>query len=147
LKRIPIQPGHNKSDVYSSMVKELVALQNVSNNFASIIDHLPLIMGDNLPEYWCKIEKDGKLNLFLAQWPSKNLAYPIYSGQSIAKESEFRNITFTYNGKTISKNLEWKPYQSLMLKITPEGEVEEVDISFVPRDPVVRPRQTQRMNF
>jgi len=34
-----------------------------------------------------------------------------------------------------------------MLKISPKGKIEMVDISFVPKTPIVRPKEKQRMNF
>ena len=111
------------------------------------MNHPPLIQGDDLPEYWSRVEADGTHYLFLAQMPSKNLMYPVYSGQSLMEESEFKEITINVKGKTIKQKFEFKPYQSLMLKISPKGEIKMVDISFVPKDPIVRPKEKQRMNF
>jgi hypothetical protein len=147
LKRSPKQPGKMKSEDYTTMLSELTALENVSDNFNKVIDHPPLIQGDSIPDYWCRVEEDGTHYLFLAQMPSKDLKYPIYSGQSSMQQSDFRELTLNINAKTITQNFEFKPYQSLMLKISANGKVEFMDISFVPKDPVVREREEQRMNF
>jgi hypothetical protein len=63
------------------------------------------------------------------------------------KESEFKDVTINYRGKEHQLNIEFKPYQSVMLKITPNGKVEYMDIEFTPKDPVVREREKQRMHF
>jgi hypothetical protein len=147
LKRFPKQPGKNKSFEFAPILLELSALKNVSADFKSIIHHPPLIQGDSIPEYWCRVGADGTHYLFLAQGPSKDLKYPVYSGQSYTKQSDFRELTITIHGKMIKQSFEFKPYQSLMLKISPGGKLKLMDITFVPRDPVVRPREEQRMNF
>lgn len=146
LKRIPKEPGKMKSEKYSDMCNALASLSNVSKDFP-IVDHPPLIQGDSIPEYWCRVEKDGTHYLFLAQWPSKHLKYPIYSGQSYMDKSSFTELTFNINGKSIRQTIEFKPYQSIMLKITADGKVEFIDISFIPKTPVIRPREEQKMYF
>ena len=147
LKRHPAEPGFEKSPDYIKMLSELSALKNVSDEFKNIAQHPALVQGDSLPEYWCRQQSDGTLYLFLAQPLSKDLKYPVYSGQSIMKQSVYRELTINYNGKTIKKKFEFKPYQSLMLKISPEGKIEMQDISFVPKTPVVKPHEVQKMNF
>lgn len=147
LKRLPKQPGKMKSQDYESLLNELLSLKNVSDQFKRIINHPPLIQGDSLPDYWCRVEKNGTYYLFLAQPLSKNLTYPIYSGQSLMKQSEFRELTININGKSITKNFEFKPYQSLMLKITPDGEMDYMNITFIPKQPLVRAKEEQKTYF
>lgn len=147
LKKTPEQPGKNKSDDYADLFKELSNLPNVSSEFAEVVEHPPLISGDSIPEYWCRVDGDGTHYLFLAQWPSKDLKYPVYCGQSIMEQSDFSELTLHVNGKTIEETFEFKPYQSIMLKISPNGKIEFMDIGFVPKEPVVRPREKQRMYF
>jgi len=147
LKHLPKEPGKKKSGNYVDLLHALTALPNVSENFKEVIDHFPLIEGDSLPEYWCRVEDDGTHYLFLAQWPSKALKYPVYSGQSYMKESNFKELTFSINGKSITKTIEFKPYQSMVLKFTNSNELSFEDITFIPKDPIIRPREKQRMNF
>ncbi|MDG1433457.1 MAG: glycosyl hydrolase [Saprospiraceae bacterium] len=147
LKSYPKQPGKVKSEKYNDLINELSSLTNVSKNFKKIVNHPPLIQGDNLPEYWSRVGEDGTHYLFLAQLLSKDLKYPVYSGQSLMEQSDYRELTFNISGKTITQEFEFKPYQSIMLKISPKGKIEMMDISFVPKDPIVRPKEKQRMNF
>ncbi|MFZ1677004.1 MAG: glycosyl hydrolase [Saprospiraceae bacterium] len=147
LKRVPKQPGKMKSQDYAGMLNALSGLKNVSENFKQVIHHSPLIEGDSIPEYWCRVEKDGTHYLFLAQPLSRDLKYPIYKGQSLMKQSEFRDLTFNLNGKTIRQKIEFKPYQSVILKITSAGKVDMMDITFVPKDPEVRAIEQQKTYF
>ena len=147
LKRSPKEPGKIKSNEYANLLSELSLQKNVTEDFLKAIDHPPLLQGDSIPEYWCRVEKDGTHYLFLAQWRSKDLTYPIYSGQSYMNQSDISEFNINVNGKSIKQKIEFNPYQSVMLKITPDGKVDFVDISFVPKDPVIRPRETQKMNF
>ncbi|MEO5907398.1 MAG: hypothetical protein ABIQ11_11770, partial [Saprospiraceae bacterium] len=147
LKRNPKQPGNIKSVGFAQIMNELIRLKNVSANFNDVIHHPPLIQGDSIPEYWCRVDRDGTHYLFLAQMLSKDLQYPIYSGQSLMKNSYFKELTLNINGKIIKHKFEFKPYQSIMMKIAANGDVELMDINFVPKDPVVRPREVQKTYF
>ena len=147
LRKHPNQPGKNKSSRYEEMLQELTGLENVSDDFGKVATHPPLLQGDSLPWYWGRVLDNGNLNLFLAQGASKGLVYPVYSGQSYQEESVFQELTINWNGTTISHTFEFKPYQSLMISISPDGEMEYIDIEFVPKDPVVREREKQRMYF
>lgn len=147
LKRAPKQPGKVKSADYENLLSELASLKNIADDFREVIRHPPLILGDSIPEYWCRVTDDGTHYLFLAQQHSKDLQYPVYSGQSFMNQSDFLELTLHVNGKTVKQNFEFKPYQSLMLKFTPDGRMESIDITFIPKDPVIRPREQQRMYF
>ncbi|MFN8280431.1 MAG: glycosyl hydrolase [Saprospiraceae bacterium] len=147
LKRSPRQPGFIKSKDYSALLHLLKSYTNVSEQFSQIIDHPPLIKADSLPEYWCRVTSNGTKYLFLAQWPSKNLEYPVYSGQSFASRTQKVSFQIYSNGRTMNVPVEFQPYQSVMLKISPKGNVEFVDIHFRPKDPVIRPKEPQKMYF
>ena len=147
LKRMPKQPGKFKSKEYDQFLTRLKGLPTVGAGLKELIQHGPLLETDTIPEYWCRVGEDGTYYLFLAQKKSKNLIYPLFSGQSFMEESEQRSFTFHINGKSIFKEIEFKPYQSVLLKISANGDVEEVDITFKPKDPIVKPKEKQRMNF
>jgi hypothetical protein len=147
LKQLPQEPGKVKSGVYGDLIGKLSTMPGFTQDFQQTVDHPPLISGDSLPDYWCRVGKDGSHYLFLAQSLSKDLKYPVYSGQSIMSKSEFKELTLHINGKSITQKFEFKPYQSLLLKISPDGKVEEMDITFVPKTPIVREREEQRMYF
>jgi hypothetical protein len=63
------------------------------------------------------------------------------------EQSEFKELTFNINENIIQQTIEFKPYQSVMIKVSVDGHVEIIDIQFVPRDPIVRPHEKQRMYF
>ncbi len=147
LKKLPKQPGHIKTGSFDAMLSELVSLRNVSNDFNAVIHHPPLIQGDSIPDYWCRVEDDGSHVLFLAQPLCTGLTYPLFSGQSLMKRSVYRKLKFTIDGKTITQDIEFKPYQSVVLRIAANGKTEQIDIAFTPKEPVVRPRETQKMYF
>lgn len=147
LKGNPKEPGKVKSGEYADLLFELTNLENVSPDFQQVIHSKPLIEGDSLPDYWCRVEADGTHYLFLAQKHSKDLKYPVYSGQSFMDKSDFMDLTFNVNGKTHRQKIEFKPYQSVVLKFSPKGKMEFVDITFVPKDPIIREREEQKMYF
>ncbi len=147
VKKTPKQPGFNKSLSFNLILNQLLSLKNVSSDFQKLIKHQPLIQGDSLPAYWCRVDKVGNKYLFLAQWSSKDLKYPVHSGQSLMGKSKTCNFTINNLGKSQRISVEFKPYQSVMLKISPKGKIEYVDINFIPKDPIVLPREPQRMNF
>ncbi|HJW28659.1 MAG TPA: glycosyl hydrolase [Saprospiraceae bacterium] len=147
LKRTPRQPGNVKSIDYDNLLYALKALPNESSDFKKVVAHPPLIQGDSIPDYWCKTLPDGSSYLFLAQPLSKDLSYPIYSGQSYMITSIFRDLTISLNGFSFHQKFEFKPYQSLLLLISPDGKMEQVDITFVPKDPVVRAHEVQKTYF
>lgn len=147
LKKRPRQPGQVKSAEFQEMLDALLKCSKVSQQWKDVIDHPPLISGERIPDYWCRQEMDGSVIFFLAQPLSVDLHYPIYSGQSLMTQSEFRDLTFTIHGKSISQHVEFKPYQSVVLRISPKGEIRYEDITFIPRDPLVRPREPQKTYF
>jgi hypothetical protein len=56
-------------------------------------------------------------------------------------------LTINFNGNKSEIKVLFKPYQSVMIKISPSGKMELIDISFAPKDPIVRPREKQRTYF
>jgi len=146
LVNLPQEPGKIKSGTYEQRLKILTSLSNVSGNFGEVAVNPPLLEGDNLPAYWSRV-LNQELFIFFAHPLAKDLKYPITSGQSFTDESIFREILLTVNGKTIDVQLEFQPYQSLMLKIAEDGNISFLDIGFVPKDPVIKPKTPQRMNF
>ena len=144
---LPKQPGKNKTQDFQKMILELIALDNVRNNLEDIVEYAPLITGTFLPEYWARTTKDGSVLIFLAQPGSKDLKYPVYSGQSFEDESKFIDLEFNYRGHNIEESVEFKPYQSVLLKINPKGQIQYLDISFIPKDPIIRPKEKQKMYF
>ena len=148
LKRDPVQPGKNKVDEYTQKwLKELHELENVSSDFEKVVQRKALIEGEFIPQYWSRVTEDGTQYIFLAQKKSKGLIYPVYSGQSLMTASDTLNLTLNVNGKSFNHDFVFKPFQSIVVKISPKGKMSLIDISFTPQDPVVRPKEEQRMHF
>ena len=147
LKRDPLQPGKVKSDEFNTLLEELSAMPHVSGDFKTVMKDKPLVSGDRIPAYWCRKASNGTHYIFLAQSLSKDLKYPIYSGMSYMDSTESCDLTFHVNGKEIQEKVKFEPYQSVMIKISPEGKLSYEDISFVPKDPKIKPRVPQKMYF
>ncbi len=147
LKRDPIQPGFNKSLEFIKMLTQLQNLQNVSSDFEQIWNSKPLLSGDQLPEYWARVSVQGDTYLFLAQPKSKSLMYPIYSGQSFDNKCVKSKLNICVNGIQKKYKVEFKPYESVILKITEDSKISKVEIDYLPNDPIISPREKQRMNF
>ncbi|MCB0734814.1 MAG: hypothetical protein KDC76_09540 [Bacteroidetes bacterium] len=147
LKQSPNQPGAAKDLAYDSLVTQLRMLPNVSDQFDEINPSKPLIKGASIPDYWCRVQPDGSRLLFIAQPKASNLTYPLTSGQSYMKASEFVEVTIHHQEKDHQVKLEFKPYQSLLLHLLPDGSIQSLDIHFVPKDPVIRPKELQKSFF
>ena len=50
------------------------------------------------------------------------------------KTSEKRTFNIAWNGILQELEVEFKPYQSVLLKITPSGKIENLDIEFMPKN-------------
>lgn len=146
LKQTPEQPGYHKSASFKELLDALTSLPNVSADFKSLIGHPPLLEADSLPAYWVRQDRDT-LFLFLAQWKAKDLEYPIYSGQSAMEERTITSFEINYMDQNLTQDVAFDPFQSPVLKITPDGEVIQLEIRFVPQYPTVRPREKQRTYF
>ena len=147
LKQTPLQPGLNKNPKFNKLLKELISIPNVYSEFSRDLLTLPLIESQTIPSFSARLQKDSSLIIFIAQEKSHNLKYPVYYGQSFMDTSNFLNITFNYNGNRIKKLVEFKPYQSILLKISSEGNFEQLDIKFNPTEPIIREKEKQKMYF
>jgi len=147
IKKPPQQPGKSKSADYEQKLADLKNMANVSENLNELVKHQPLISGELLPDYWSRVESDGTQYIFLAQPLAKDLVYPVYSGQSFMDSPIDLPLTLNVGKHRISQTFTFQPYQSLLLKISPDGTLEELDINYVPNDPVVKPREKQKMYF
>jgi hypothetical protein len=147
LKKDPMEPGHIKSGIFDSLLTVLHDQANVTNEFSKAVLHEPFLEADQIPEYWARIDEDQNLYLFIAQNASLDLKYPVYSGQSYMDSSEYKKVKIHYLDVVVEEEIEFKPYQSVALKISPDGRFEYLDIEFVPKDPLIRPKEKQRMYF
>jgi hypothetical protein len=63
------------------------------------------------------------------------------------KETEWKEVSFNYAGKSIQKRIAFKPYQSVALKLTRDGSLKFLDIEYIPEHPIVRPKEPQKSYF
>ena len=147
LKQMPIQPGKRKSADFQKKLVKLFALDQVSSDLHFVLDKKPLIEAESMPAYWARKQADGSLIIFLAQSKSKDLEYPIYSGQSLMEDTEHIEITFNYLGNSLNKQIAFEPYQSVAVKLTSSGELQYLDVAYVPPHPIIREREPQKSYF
>jgi len=137
LKRKPAQPGRNQTALYREQREELTKLPNVSADLHALAIPKPLVEGDDLPDFWCRV-KYGEYDIFFAQPLAQNLTLPLKYGQSFMDKAMTRHVTINLNGRTTPLDLVFKPYQSLLVRVDKNGKARFVDITYVPRTPVVK---------
>lgn len=134
LKKDPAVPGTKKHEDWGVLIETLWNQPNVTFDFIPQRD--PLVEGNNVPSYWARVE--GKtLYIFFANPKSKRLTFPVGYGQSFSDETKTVDVVLNYDGEKYAITLRFEPYQSLLCKLE-KGKVEKIDISFIPKIPVVR---------
>ena len=129
LARAPKQPGKNKSPEYATLLESLQAMANVSSEPAKILNNKPLIEGEDLPDFWCR-QEGSDLYIFFANPAAKLLTYPLRYGQAFEDKGSQRNITINTTAGSQAKTLNFAPNQSILLKVTGNGTIEEIDLKF-----------------
>jgi hypothetical protein len=138
LKQIPRQPGKNKSPEFGKLLAVLTGMKNVSPEFPGKPGVKPLVKGDSLPDFWCR--KDGdEYYFFIANPHSMDLHLPLKYGQSLSPGTIRRDLTFNVNGRELKTTVEFRPYQSVILKIGKQGDPEYPDIFYDPPVPLIIP--------
>jgi hypothetical protein len=140
LKQVPSEPGLNKTvGEYQQLVTKLLLLKNVKSEWSATQTTPAIINGSEKFDFWCRESSEG-LYVFCANPRSQQLTFPMEFGQSLNEKTEIINIQLNYNNKTQPIQLLFKPYQSLLLHITPNNKVEFIDIEFQPKTPIYQKR-------
>jgi hypothetical protein len=134
MKRRPLQAGKNKCDSFNTNLDALLALPNVSDSFAKTAVRPPLVEGDDLPDYWCRVE-NGNHIIFFAHPLARNLKHPMAYGQSLTTETLSIPVRIHAGNANIETTLVFPPHQSLLLEIDADGQLRQHDISFQPKTP------------
>ncbi|MFH0888824.1 MAG: glycosyl hydrolase [Planctomycetota bacterium] len=129
------EPGMMKTAVYDRMFSELMSLENVSKDFSGIVVNPPLVKGKDLPDFWCRLAGNSYY-IFFAHPKSGNLSYPLSYGQSFTRDTIERIVRIRTDNKYREIKLTFKPYQSILLKILPNGTIRFIDIEFKPVTPL-----------
>ncbi len=136
LSQVPVEAGHIKHPQFPQLLESLQSLPNVSPELKAVCDKPPLLEGDDLPPYWCRQTERGLL-LFLANPRSKKLRFPIGYGESFQDKPVSRHLKIRFGKRSDELDLVFSPFQSILLEIPERGKIREMDIRFVPKDPVV----------
>jgi hypothetical protein len=136
LKRPVREPGAVPHADYGDLVEKLERSPSVRRDLPKTLK--PLVSGERLPPFWCRQENDA-LYIFFANPKAKRLKFPLEYGQSLTTETVEIPVTLRWAGHAYDLRLRFEPYQSLLFKVE-KGEVEPIDIRFVPKIPVVKPR-------
>jgi len=131
----PSQPGFTKDKKYDDLIKELFSQKGVSGLLQKLMKKPLLIEGDFIPEFWCR-QIDDELLIFFSHPMTKSIIYPMRYGQSFCETDMNIKIVINYTGFRNEVNLNFKPYQSLLLKISKQGNYKFEDIHFIPSTPV-----------
>ena len=130
LAQTPMQPGRNKSPEYGKMLNDIKALPNVSENPETILKTIPrLIEGKNLPEFWCR-EENGDKYIFIANPAAYRLRYPLRYGQAFEDKGSVRDVVINTPAGRKPMKLQFKPNESILLKVAANGTVENIALNF-----------------
>ena len=95
----------------------------------------PLVEGPELPPFWAR-EGDRELLIFFAHPLARDVRYPMAYGQSYCDGPIDRPITIHYGEVSREITLRFEPYQSILLRISRDGETGVIDLGFTPSPPV-----------
>ncbi len=130
LAQTPAQPGRNKSPEYAEMLQEIKALPNVSQQPDAVLKSIPhLIEGENLPDFWCR-EENGDKYIFIANPAASKLHYPIRYGQAFEDKGSVRNVVINTPAGPKPMKLQFKPNESILLKVASNGTIENITLNF-----------------
>ncbi|MBR4755430.1 MAG: hypothetical protein IK076_00650 [Bacteroidales bacterium] len=129
LAKVPKEPGVNKTPEYSKTLGELLSLPSVSSD-SSVITALPLLEGDDLPDFWCRQDGDTYY-VFLANPLSRDVSYPMEYRYAFSDKGSVRQVKVNHHGKSDEVTLEFHPMESLLLEITSSG-VRRIDLGYSP---------------
>jgi len=136
LKKDPKEPGTIMHQDYSSLVYELKKSKYVTSSMPAGLT--PFITGNIIPRHWCRKDGDA-IYIFFPNPKSDRLKFPIGYGQSLEKETKQAEVIMNWGEKSYKADLVFEPYQSLLYKIE-NGKIEKLDITFIPKIPVVKER-------
>lgn len=120
LRQRPRQPGRVKSRHFETQLAALLALPNVSSDLRTVAVNPPLVEGEKLPDFWRRVEGETEI-YFFANPATQRLRYPLAYKQTLDETDAIRSITVRCAGRTHPLTLEFAPYESILVVVTPEG--------------------------
>jgi hypothetical protein len=134
LKRRPRHPGFNKNPDFQRNLARLLDYRNVKDALEKIAVNPPLVAGEELPEFSCRVSKKVAY-LFFAHPQTKELRYPMKYGQSRCEKTVETPVKVNIFDRSISVRLVFEPYQSVLLKIEKNGDTFFENIKWSPKEP------------
>jgi len=131
--RRPAQPGARPSISYERDLNRLLSMDSVSPDPSVIIRTPPLIEGQDIPDYWCRVDGDEAF-IFIAHPASSGLRYPMRYGQSADAIAARKKIRLNFGGFSGEISLDFRPHQSLLVRASRAG-VDFIDIEYFPPEP------------
>jgi hypothetical protein len=136
LKRPPELPGMRRHRQYAGWLEELAGLPNVHGELSEL-GLVPLVEGTDdeaLPYFWAR-QGERELLVFFAHPLAREVRYPMAFGQSYADGPVDRTLTLHHGAISRRVTLRFEPNQSIMLRLTSEGETSLLDLGYVPEPP------------
>jgi hypothetical protein len=134
LKRAPSLPGMRRNPQYAEWLAELARLPNVTGQLREL-GLRRLVEGPELPPFWAR-EGDRELLVFFAHPLARDVRYPMVYGQSYCDGPIDRPLTIHYGEVSREITLRFEPYQSILLRISHDGEIGVIDLGFTPSPPI-----------
>jgi hypothetical protein len=121
---------------YEKHLKVLAGLENVSDNLSVLVQEPRLVSGQDAPDFWCR-RVDDELLFFFGHPASRGLTYPMKYGQSLEAGRTGRAVRLGLGGLELGLELvlEFPARQSLLLRVSRSGRVEQLDITYDPPEP------------
>jgi hypothetical protein len=141
VKRLPKRPGRTvdkrAAKEYQQALEALTRLNNVSSDPGNLSQEPPLVSGRDAPDFWCRAV-DDELLFFFGHPASRGLTYPMGYCQAAQAGRTGRDLRFNLGGSAPAFELpvEFGPGESLLLRVSPTGRVERLDVGYAPPVPI-----------
>ncbi|MCQ2347535.1 MAG: hypothetical protein MJZ92_06375 [Paludibacteraceae bacterium] len=124
------EPGKVKhADDYAAALAELRQIASVISD-ASLLPNMPLIEGDDLPDFWVRQEGDCYY-IFFANPLTQTIKYPLDYCYAFTDKGSTCPIRINHHGRTDQLTLQFRPTESLLIEVTKDG-VKTIDTDYLP---------------
>jgi hypothetical protein len=134
LKRWPRQPGHQPCADYERRLDSLAGSPTavVTLREAGL---RPIVVGENLPPYWAR-RTGTDTDFFFAHPKAAEVRYPMPYGFSKCDDTLRRRVTLHSPMTSADVELIFAPYQSLVVRLSDQGEITPIDCRYQPPTPL-----------
>ena len=132
MARTPKEPGVVKHPEYDTVIAELSQFVRLPQcDSPTTLNITPLIEGDNLPDFWIR-KDDDTYYIFIANPLTQTIEYPLDYCYAFTDQGATCDITINHHGKSEAFTLNFKPTESLLLKVDAVG-IQQIDLGFTPK--------------